>query len=1082
MTSFRLVLRSLIHRWRTNFAVALGTATAAAVLVGALGAGDSVRFTLRHITLERLGSTQLALEAPGRYVRAELADEVASELDGRGAALVLLRGQASAGDLRVPSVQVLGVSSGFWELAAEPADPVLGPGDVALNEPLAARLSVGPGQEVLLRVPAASAMPGEAPLAVGAGDTAALRLTVKAIVKDTALGSFGLRANQARPLNAFVSRDLLASRIGKAGRANTLLLASVAGRAAAEADAALAARWRLADAGLSLRQTGAGWELLSERVFIEQPVEDAALAAGGRGVLTYFVDSITAGRRSISYCFVAAAGAGRTGGEPGGDEVDLNAWAARELGAAGGDVVRLEYMLPGPEPGSPLERRSAQLRVRKVLAIEPADRALMPEFPGLAGVKDCRDWSPGVPLDPARIGARDQAYWDEHGGSPKAFVSLSAAQGMWSSRYGRLTSVRFDGPVTDPDAIGRKVLERLGPASLGFSFSPVRDSGLAASDQGVDFGQLFLGLSFFLIAAALLLTALLFVLSVEQRAGDVRTLMAVGFTRGKVTRLLAAEGALIAAAGSLAGIPLGLAYHRGILAGLQGAWQDAVRTRGILPHVEPVSLLLGCAGGFLAALLVIGAAAARGTAVRRIAERRVAVRRAGSQAAAAPRARRGPALPTSAWVAAACAAGAAGGLALLTPPESFFLSGAILLAGSLAVSVLLLGCAGRPRSAGTPGVLRLGMANAARRRTRSLAVASLAACGIFIVGAVGANRPAVHSPERRESGTGGFSLIAETSLPVPAERERTLFPPNGLPAAVGFRVLEGEDASCLNLNRAGKPRLLGVRPSLLEGRFTFAALPGARPNADPWSVLEEDLGPGTIPAVADQSVITWGLGLRLGDELEYRDERGEPLRVRLAGGLANSVLQGSIIVAESALAAHFPSLSGHGLLLVEAPPGDRAQVQEHLARSLSTLGVSVTPAADRLAEFNSVEGAYLAVFALLGWLGMLVGTLGLAVVVIRNVAESRGELALLRAVGLGRPALLRLVLAENLLPLALGLGAGLLSSAVAVAPAASSAGAAQAAASMLAPVGAILACALACICTAAAVALRAELLPALREE
>jgi putative ABC transport system permease protein len=1072
VTSFRLVLRSLIHRWRTNLAVALGAAAAAAVLAGALGAGDSVRFTLRHITLERLGSTQLALEPPGRYFRAELADEVASELGGRGAALVLLRGQVGAGELRVPSVQVLGVSSGFWELAAEPADPALGPGDVALNEPLAARLSVGPGQEVLLRVPAASAMPGEAPLAVGEGDTASLRLTVKAIVKDTALGSFGLRANQARPLNAFVSRDVLASRIGKAGRANTLLLASVAGRAAAEADAALAARWRLADAGLSLRQTGADWELLSERVFIEQPVEDAALAAGGRGVLTYFVDSINTGRRSISYCFVAAAGAGRTGGEPGGQEVDLNAWAARELGAAGGDVVRLEYMLPGPEPGSPLERRSAQLRVRKVLAIETADRALMPEFPGLAGVKNCRDWSPGVPLDPARIGARDQAYWDEHGGSPKAFVSLSAAQGMWSSRYGRLTSVRFDGPVTDLDAIRRKILERLGPASLGFSFSPVRDSGLAASAQGVDFGQLFLGLSLFLIAAALLLTALLFVLSVEQRAGDVRTLMAVGFTRGKVTRLLAAEGALVAAAGSLAGIPLGLAYHRGILAGLQGAWQDAVRTRGLLLHVEPVSLLLGCAGGFLAALLVIGAAAARGTAVRR----------ASAYAGTAPRARRGPVLPTSAWVAAACAAGAAGAIAFMTPPESFFLSGAILLVGSLAVSVLLLGRAGRPRSAGTPGVLRLGMANAARRRTRSLAVASLAACGIFIVGAVGANRPAVHSPERRESGTGGFSLIAETSLPVPGERERTLFPPGGLPAAAGFRVLEGEDASCLNLNRAGKPRLLGVRPSLLEGRFTFATLPEARPNADPWSVLEQDLGPGTIPAVADQSVITWGLGLRLGDELEYRDERGEPLRVRLAGGLANSVLQGSIIVAESALAAHFPSLSGHGLLLVEAPPGGRARVQEHLARSLSTLGVSVTPAADRLAEFNSVEGAYLAVFALLGWLGMLVGTLGLAVVVVRNVAESRGELALLRAVGLGRPALLRLVLAENLLPLALGLGAGLLASAVAVAPAASSAGAAQAAASMLAPVGAILACALACICTAAAVALRAELLPALREE
>ena len=270
-------------------------------------------------------------------------------------------------------------------------------------------------------------------------------------------------------------------------------------------------------------------------------MEDAALAAGGRGVLTYFVDSITAGSRGISYCFVAAPGAGRTAGEPGPGEVDLNAWAARELGASPGDRVRLQYMVPGHEPGGPLETRSAELRVRKVLPIETADRTLMPQFPGLAGVKNCRDWSPGMPLDPARIGARDQAYWDEHGGSPKAFVSLSAAQRMWASRYGRLTSVRFDAPAADSDEIGRQVLERLGPASLGLSFAPVRDSGLAASARGADFGQLFLGLSLFLIAAALLLTALLFLLSVEQRAGDVGILTAVGFTRGKVTRLLAAE-------------------------------------------------------------------------------------------------------------------------------------------------------------------------------------------------------------------------------------------------------------------------------------------------------------------------------------------------------------------------------------------------------------------------------------------------------------------------------------------------------------------------------------------------------------
>lgn len=52
----------------------------------------------------------------------------------------------------------------------------------------------------------------------------------------------------------------------------------------------------------------------------------------------------------------------------------------------------------------------------------------------------------------------------------------------------------------------------------------------------------------------------------------------------------------------------------------------------------------------------------------------------------------------------------------------------------------------------------------------------------------------------------------------------------------------------------------------------------------------------------------------------------------------------------------------------------------------------------------------------------------------RYPAAVRGELALLRAVGFGKPALLGLVLAEHLPPLAYGLAAGVLSSLVAVHP------------------------------------------------
>ena len=133
-------------------------------------------------------------------------------------------------------------------------------------------------------------------------------------------------------------------------------------------------------------------------------------------------------------------------------------------------------------------------------------------------------------------------------------------------------------------------------------------------------------------------------------------------------------------------------------------------------------------------------------------------------------------------------------------------------------------------------------------------------------------------------------------------------------------------------------------------------------------------------------------------------------------------------------------------------------------------------------KFNSVENAYLAIFALLGWLGMLLGTFGLAIVVMRNVTDSRRELALLRAVGLGRPALVRLVLAEHLLPLGLGLAGGLLASALAVYPAASRQGAGLPFGSLLIPLAVIIASAAACIVVAAGIALHADLLPALRNE
>ena len=95
---------------------------------------------------------------------------------------------------------------------------------------------------------------------------------------------------------------------------------------------------------------------------------------------------------------------------------------------------------------------------------------------------------------------------------------------------------------------------------------------------------------------------------------------------------------------------------------------------------------------------------------------------------------------------------------------------------------------------------------------------------------------------------------------------------------------------------------------------------------------------------------------------------------------------------------------------------------------------------ERLAEFHRVENTYLSTFQTLGGLGLLVGTVGLAAVLLRNVLERQRELALLGAVGYGRLHIFTIVVAENLLLLAWGLAIGTVCAVMAIAPAVSERG------------------------------------------
>jgi len=398
----------------------------------------------------------------------------------------------------------------------------------------------------------------------------------------------------------------------------------------------------------------------------------------------------------------------------------------------------------------------------------------------------------------------------------------------------------------------------------------------------------------------------------------------------------------------------------------------------------------------------------------------------------------------------------------------------------------------------------LAVRGCARRRKRSLATVTMLASGSFLIVSIAVFRlDANRDATRHSSGTGGFALMGETTMPLGQDlnsksgreffalEEKDLAGVNVVP----FRVRAGDEASCLNLNRAQKPRLLGVKPERLEGRFTFTEGGGwqslrssRREKAQPSeSEIKQSLPTSAateneVPAIGDANSIQWAMGKKVGDTMDYVDERGQPFKVRIVGAVANSILQGQLIIDETEFVRRFPGQSGYRMFLVEAPSNAVAQLSATLSRAMQDVGLELTPAAQRLAQFNAVQNTYLGTFQVLGGLGLLLGSVGLGIVVLRNVLERRGELAGLMAMGFRKRTLQRWLLIENGGLLVVGLALGILAAAVAVLPAWFAAAADLPFASLAWTLAAVLVNGAVWTWAATRVALRGDLLAALRNE
>ncbi|MCJ7583025.1 MAG: hypothetical protein MUP98_21110, partial [Candidatus Aminicenantes bacterium] len=486
----KLVFRSLVHYRRMHRWIVLGTMLSTSIIVGAFIIGDSVRFSLRQIVLDRLGRTEFAMTSDDRFFRTELADDLSEALHTYVAPLLQTRGIAVAdgGARRVNRIQVLGVDRRFGQFGGN--QEIYGsllPDEAVINSHLAVRLSVKAGDEILLRVEKLDAMPKDAPLALDTDSSLARRFKVKSVVSDAEFGRFNLRADQIAPLTAFVSLSFLSQEMDFLNRANVLLVAEREDNPLdmPSISEAFKRMWTLEDAGLEVRKIMGReiTELKSNRIFLDSSAAEAALTLfpEAEPVLTYFVNEIRLGKSAAPYSFVSAPGDPQILSELEEEDIIINDWLAADISASIGDRVQMTYFVLGQS--RELNEMTSTFRVKAIVPIQGiySDKDLLPDYPGLAGEDNCRDWNPGIPIDLDKIRDKDEVYWDDYGGTPKAFVSLDAAQKMWTNRFGNVTAVRF--PGLGEDIVENKLKEAIDPASLGFNFRGVKEEGLRASSQ-----------------------------------------------------------------------------------------------------------------------------------------------------------------------------------------------------------------------------------------------------------------------------------------------------------------------------------------------------------------------------------------------------------------------------------------------------------------------------------------------------------------------------------------------------------------------------------------------------------------------
>ncbi|GAB7184990.1 ABC transporter permease [Kitasatospora sp. Ki12] len=586
------------------------------------------------------------------------------------------------------------------------------------------------------------------------------------------------------------------------------------------------------------------------------------------------------------------------------------------------------------------------------------------------------------------------------GGSLAAFDSATAQQLYLSpGRFGEL-DVKAK-PGTDDTALLSAVKQALPQADTieartGRDLADEQDRMIQQGTKGMSTALLvFAGIALFV---GVFIIANTFTMLVAQRTKELALLRAIGASRKQITRSVKIEAALVGLTASVAGLVAGI----GIAAGLQSLLNGPLEAN--LPDgplvIAPSTVIAALAVGVLVTLVAAWLPARRASRIAPVAAMSSSEQPATQKSLVV---RNSIGLVFALAGAAALAAGAAGKeVKLVGAGAGALLIGVFVLTPLLSRPLIALFAPLLGGLYGTPG--RLAKENAIRNPRRTAATASALTIGVTLITALTVVGASVNKAVDKATASD-----FKADFTVTMQNYSMLSPEVGaqIAKAPGVAAMSMERTVPVTLGDGGEDAdtewLTAVDAATIDQLATVKVKEGAADALKQGKLL---VSSGT----ADRT------RYKVGDTLAVTYPDGAKGSLTVGGVLESNTALAGIVAPESVVGPHAAPGTGPNKVLVKGTDGPTGKLKQAVrdATGGNPL-IAVKGEKDIKAESRQiVTGILNMMYGLLG-MSVVIAVLGVVNTMAMSVFERRREIGMLRAIGLDRLGIRRMVRLESLL-------------------------------------------------------------------